>query len=274
MATRGEGNAGTKGAPQQSAAGAGGAAGGAGGASAEQQRQQQQQQQQAAGRSGGGEARGAAGTTETERSIPVSGEAGRAQQRRGGAVRRAGGGLAPARTGGGLAALRGAVPLSPLEMMVRMSEEMDRLLDSIGAPTAMRTGRRGRTNLATPAALGTTAAGTGLATTAAWIPQVEVVQQPNAVVVRVDLSGVNPDEIDVSVEDGVLTISGERREEEEEERQGVVLSERVYGTFYRAIPLPDGADEDQITANFRNGVLEIMVPVSSQERGRRINVQS
>jgi HSP20 family protein len=115
----------------------------------------------------------------------------------------------------------------------------------------------------------------GAATTPAiLVPQIDVIQRPDAVVVRADLPGMNADDIDVSIEDGRLVISGERREERREEGEGFVRSEISYGTFYRTIPLPDGADENNISAVFRNGVLEVVVPVSEQETGRRVKVQS
>jgi HSP20 family protein len=75
-------------------------------------------------------------------------------------------------------------------------------------------------------------------------------------------------------EDGLLAIAGERQEERKENDQGLVRNELVYGRFYRAIPLPDGADENRVTATFRNGVLEITVPVAEREQGRRVRVQS
>ena len=92
-------------------------------------------------------------------------------------------------------------------------------------------------------------------------------------VIRADLAGVNPDDVDVTVENGVLTISGERRQERREEREGVVHTELSYGSFMRSIPLPDGADENRLTATMRNGSLEITVPVAVRERGRRVEVQ-
>jgi HSP20 family protein len=107
------------------------------------------------------------------------------------------------------------------------------------------------------------------------VPEIEVVERPNAMVVRADLPGVKPDEVSVTVDDGLLTISGERREERREERDGVVHSEVAYGAFSRDIPLPDGADDDRISASFRDGVLEIEIPVDQQRsRGRRIAVRS
>ena len=78
---------------------------------------------------------------------------------------------------------------------------------------------------------------------------------------------------EVSVDDGVLTISGEREQEQREDGDGFVRTERVYGQFFRSIPLPEGANTERVEAQLRNGVLEVTVPVSRRE-GRRIKVRS
>jgi HSP20 family protein len=70
-----------------------------------------------------------------------------------------------------------------------------------------------------------------------------------------------PDEINVSANDGVLTIWGGRRQEDRQEHEGFVRTERRYGTFYRTVPLPEDTDEGRISATFRDGVLEMTVPV-------------
>jgi len=82
--------------------------------------------------------------------------------------------------------------------------------------------------------------------------------------------------VNIEVENGVLTLSGERRHEDEENREGFYRSERIYGSFYRAIPLPEGVNEDQISATFNDGVLEVRVPLpqEQQRRGRRIEINS
>jgi HSP20 family protein len=94
--------------------------------------------------------------------------------------------------------------------------------------------------------------------------------------VRADLPGIDPDEVDVEIDDGILAISGERKEEREENRDGFYRTERVYGSFYRAIPLPEGVDENNVQASFTNGVLEIRIPEPRQEQRqpKRVQVQS
>jgi HSP20 family protein len=106
-----------------------------------------------------------------------------------------------------------------------------------------------------------------------WAPQIEIVQRDDEIVVRADLPGLDRNDIDVEVNDGVLTISGERRQESRDEREGFIRSERAYGSFYRAIPLPDGVNAEEISANFRDGVLEIAVPVPENQRQRRRRVE-
>lgn len=166
---------------------------------------------------------------------------------------------------GGLGQYRSGMPVSPWELMRNMSEEIDRLIDNLGSRST---------------ALGTTPRGArasgdlGNYLTAAWTPPVEMIQKPNAIVFRAELPGLKADEVNVSVNDGLLTISGERKQEHEEKRDGFLRTERSYGTFYRAFSLPDGVEEDKVSASFKNGVLEISVPISEKERGRRIKVES
>jgi HSP20 family protein len=106
------------------------------------------------------------------------------------------------------------------------------------------------------------------------VPRIEVEQRGGDLVVRADLPGLKAEDINVTVDRGMLTISGERRQENREEREGFIRSEVSYGTFYRTIPLPEGADENRVEATFRNGVLEITIPLSEREQGRKVQVQS
>jgi HSP20 family protein len=108
-----------------------------------------------------------------------------------------------------------------------------------------------------------------------WSPQVEVRQNGNQLTVCADLPGLTAKDIDIQIDDGVLTISGERQQSTEDKRDGYYRSERSYGSFSRSIALPDGVNEDQIRAKFDNGVLEVTVPVPDQrQRGRRVEIQS
>jgi HSP20 family protein len=113
----------------------------------------------------------------------------------------------------------------------------------------------------------------GEAPDADWAPAVEVVECDGRLVVRADVPGLEKDNVNVEIDDGQLVISGERRQEHEERREGLYRSDRVYGRFYRAIPLPDGADAEHATATFKNGVLEISMPVTGRHQPRRVQVQ-
>ena len=92
------------------------------------------------------------------------------------------------------------------------------------------------------------------------MPQIEVLQANGQFMVRADLPGLTKEDVKVEITDEFLTISGERKEETEEKREGFYRSERSYGSFYRQIPLPEGAKTENAAATFANGVLEITIP--------------
>jgi HSP20 family protein len=99
-----------------------------------------------------------------------------------------------------------------------------------------------------------------------WIPPVEVRQSGNNLVIHADLPGLSENDVKVEATDEGLVIQGERRREQTSEEGGWRHSERVYGRFYRLIPLPESAKLEETKANFRNGVLEVVVPVPELER--------
>jgi HSP20 family protein len=105
-----------------------------------------------------------------------------------------------------------------------------------------------------------------------WAPEVEVFQKNNELTIKADLPGLRKDEVSVELTDDAVTIQGERKREHEEEREGVYSSERSYGSFYRVIPLPEGAITEQANANFRDGVLEITMPAPPASKGRRLEI--
>jgi HSP20 family protein len=168
------------------------------------------------------------------------------------------------------APVRGGVN-NPFAVMQRMAEDMDRLFEQFGF---------GRAGLGLGPSLGSFV-GSDIADRSQpfgslgtlWAPQVETIQRDDRLVVRADLPGVNKDDVHVEVENGVLTISGERRNERNEEREGFYRSERSYGQFFRAIPLPDGVQTDQCEAKFNDGVLEISLPVPKHEEHRAKRIQ-
>ena len=107
-----------------------------------------------------------------------------------------------------------------------------------------------------------------------WVPAVDIFEEKDRFVVRADLPGVNPNDIDVNMENGVLTVSGERNNEERSEFEGVSRIERVSGRFLRRFTLPETADADAIKAKSSNGILEISIPKQAVVQPRRITVEA
>jgi HSP20 family protein len=104
---------------------------------------------------------------------------------------------------------------------------------------------------------------------AGWLPAVEVSESNGKVRVQAELPGLSPEDVRVEIGDNEIVIQGERRVELEANSGGVRRTEREYGVFYRTIPLPEGAQVDQSKASFRNGLLEITVPVPQRASERR-----
>jgi HSP20 family protein len=103
----------------------------------------------------------------------------------------------------------------------------------------------------------------------AWAPAIEVREDNGNYTVRAELPGLKPDDVKLEITEDAIVLQGERREEHEENKGGVHLTERRYGRFYRAIPLPDGAKTEEARARFENGVLEVTVPTEQQKNKRR-----
>jgi HSP20 family molecular chaperone IbpA len=108
-----------------------------------------------------------------------------------------------------------------------------------------------------------------------WAPQVEVFERGNNLVVRADLPGLSREDVDVEIDDDALIIRGQRHSDVEDEDEGFYRSERSYGSFYRAIPLPDNVDASACNATFKDGVLEVTLPKPPQQasRARKIDVR-
>jgi HSP20 family protein len=103
---------------------------------------------------------------------------------------------------------------------------------------------------------------------AAWSPQVEVFEQGGRLVVRADVPGLKKEDLKVEVTNDALILQGERKQEREDTREGFYHTERSYGRFYRAIPLPQGASAEGATASFKDGVLEVSLKAPPREEGR------
>ncbi len=109
--------------------------------------------------------------------------------------------------------------------------------------------------------------------TSGWIPAVDIKEEDKRFVLHADLPGIDPKDIEVTMEKGVLTIKGERVVEKDEEEGGYKRIERARGTFYRRFSLPDSADPEGIKASSKNGVLEVEIPKKEQVQPRKITVQ-
>ena len=110
----------------------------------------------------------------------------------------------------------------------------------------------------------------------AWVPTTDVFAKGDDLVIRVSLSGVHPEDVDITLSNGVLTVSGERRSElDEEEEVSFYVRERYYGAFRRSITLPAGIDEGDISADYDNGLLEIVVGgAAAAAEPRRIEIRA
>lgn len=107
-----------------------------------------------------------------------------------------------------------------------------------------------------------------------WTPAVDIVEEQDRFVLRADVPGVNPEDMDISMDAGVLTLSGERKSENVTEEQGFRRVERVSGRFFRRFNLPDAADADGIKAKSSNGILEVTIPKLPEVQARRITVEA
>jgi len=112
------------------------------------------------------------------------------------------------------------------------------------------------------------------ASVADWIPAVDILEEKDRFVLRADVPGVEPDDIDVSMDSGVLNVSGERRAVPRADDAGVQRIERATGRFFRHFTLPETADAEGITAKCTNGILEVSIPKMPEIRARRIAVDA
>ncbi|MFN2567022.1 MAG: Hsp20 family protein [Gemmatimonadaceae bacterium] len=224
-------------------------------------------------RSGAGDAStsGSEGTSERQLDLEsVRGDrpAGATGQVRGVGAQTTGGARAGSAVAGRGQGARGPSPWlagaeNPFAMMRRMQDDLDRVFRTFGIPRLA--------TLAPARELEELFARSPALTQAAeWSPQVEVLERGDSLVVRADLPGVKRDDVEVNVENDVLTIRGERRQERSETEGGYRRSERSYGTFFRQIPLPEDVEPSQIEASYEDGVLEVRIPSArDQQRSRR-----
>lgn len=106
-----------------------------------------------------------------------------------------------------------------------------------------------------------------------WMPAVDIREEPNRFVLRADVPGVDAKDIEITMENGTLTIRGHRQEIKEDEHDGFRRRERLHGEFFRRFMLPDSADAESIQAQSKNGVLEVVIPKEEKVQPRRIEVK-
>jgi len=150
-------------------------------------------------------------------------------------------------------------------LMRWFSQEMDRLFEDFGLGRLYSAFGRGRELLRREAGL----------IPAEWSPRIEILEHDGRYVVRAELPGMTKDDLKVEVTDEMLTIQGQRKQEKEEQREGYYYGERAFGSFYRAIPLPEGAEPAEATAEIHNGVLEVTMPApkKAEKKSRLLEVQ-
>ncbi len=150
--------------------------------------------------------------------------------------------------------------LSPFRGFYDMQSEMNRMFDEVFG------------NLARSSAGGRQQQQGTLATQ--WAPALDMLQEDGNIVVRAELPGVKQEDVDITLQNGVLTIFGERRAEEQREGSGYYVRERRYGSFRRSMGLPEGVDESKIRARFQDGVLEVRVEGAAAVREpKRIQIE-
>jgi HSP20 family protein len=138
----------------------------------------------------------------------------------------------------------------PLRELNSLQSEMNRLFNTVFDSPAASTGAVARR----------------------WMPAMDLVESGDHFVLRADLPGMSEDDVNIEFEDGVLTVSGERKVEHEDAKEGYHRVERSFGSFSRSLTLPQGVDADAVTAGFDRGVLEIRIPKPEQRKPRKIAI--
>jgi HSP20 family protein len=142
-------------------------------------------------------------------------------------------------------------PWRPFRDLERMRREMDRLWDSFFE------GRPGRR----------------VEETGEWLPSLDVSETKDNLVVKAELPGLDPKDIDISVANGVLSIKGEKKQEKEEKEENYHLIERSYGSFVRSVRLPKDVQGEKISASYKNGILKVTLPKSEEAKKKEIKIK-
>jgi HSP20 family protein len=140
----------------------------------------------------------------------------------------------------------------PVAELNTIHNEMNRLFNTFFEQPATATGRNGNGRR--------------------WLPAMDLVETEDQYVLRADLPGLSDEDVNVQLEDDVLTISGERKAEQETRQEGFYRLERPFGSFARSLTLPEGVDADGVQAHFDRGVLEIRIPKPEQKKPRQVQI--
>ncbi|HEX2234263.1 MAG TPA: Hsp20/alpha crystallin family protein [Thermoleophilaceae bacterium] len=116
--------------------------------------------------------------------------------------------------------------------------------------------------------------GAGDAAGRRWVPPMDVVEAEDHFVLKADLPGLSEEDVSIEIQDGNLTISGQRKAEHESSEKGWYRIERSFGSFQRSLSLPEGIDADAVTANFDRGVLEVRIPKPEERKPRRVAIKA
>jgi HSP20 family protein len=138
----------------------------------------------------------------------------------------------------------------PLRDLDRMRSEMDRLWEAFFQGRPRRRTDEGE-----------------------WLPSVDVSETKNDLVVKAELPGMDPKDIDISLSDGHLIIRGEKKQEREEKEEDYHFIERSYGSFTRSVQLPKQVNRDKINASYKNGILKVVLPKSEEAKTKEIKIR-
>jgi HSP20 family protein len=140
--------------------------------------------------------------------------------------------------------------MAPVRDFEKMRKETDRFWDSFVPAALKRTDDSGE-----------------------WLPSLDVSETKNEIVVKAEVPGMDPKDIDISLSNGTLTIKGEKKQEREKEEEDYHLVERSYGSFMRSIMLPTEVKQDKINASYKNGVLKVVLPKSEETKKKEVKIK-
>ena len=106
-----------------------------------------------------------------------------------------------------------------------------------------------------------------------WLPALDLTENPSELIVKAEIPGLDPKEVDISLADKLLTIKGEKKQEREEKEENYHLIERSFGSFSRSIQLPTEVKSDKISASYKNGILKIVLPKSEEAKKKEVKIK-